>query len=625
VYWFDTCAGSFEQAGLARYTDAEGITLDTSFPSCNTCASLDEHDWGSLSFKLSAATPPSVAVAVAATRSCRSEKSEAEAVVNSSLSAGTSAAASLGNANKPYQVKATLPAKIPVNLGALGTDDVVVSLDDAVLTLTSSHDDDTVPLPAFDAVDWSAELSGDVDVVLPNLGVKVRGLWTKSFTVSGGKPKLESGKKYVIDGTTPAGNDGGGGDKVEVTAGLAYESQGVTLTGEVLIVLPAVDNADLFAGDGELTLVAEKSADADSSAPATSVRLQPLNVSVTYNSDGQTLAIEGAGGVMELSTVVVTGVEVSLKLSYGGAENVTTISGTMEGKVAEVKDADFVNLPGVPELKFDRIAAAVELDSRTSEDSVTATDIVFDGKVNHRVTGKYIAGKQTFFTVQGDLQFDFPCVSKISSDLIAWGEVPGAVTMHDTNVTFEYDCGNMRSQIPYWTINGGSEEPYAANTLYLGSTDFVEVESLKVQGLAYRKKAGTYYMSNLFFGTVSSSGSSQRNVGERTTFSINTEEDKKLKEVEAVHHETKHLKASMMFRAMDTSACEDHGVIGTARVSVSLGVLDACGVNAITRGRVHAVHRCGSPAKLRHLRSHHGRHQRRNDRSFGGVGLHRRD
>jgi hypothetical protein len=40
--------------------------------------------------------------------------------------------------------------------------------------------------------------------------------------------------------------------------------------------------------------------------------------------------------------------------------------------------------------------------------------------------------------------------------MMAWGEVPNAVLMHDTNVTFEYHCGNTNPELPFWTITGGA-------------------------------------------------------------------------------------------------------------------------------------------------------------------------
>jgi len=415
------------RVGLVRHTDAEGITVDASVQLCDACASLDKLGWGSLSFQLNGATAVT-AVAVTATKSC-----EAEATPPADDDAPTNSTAALLESNgMPYHltVTATLPAMIAVTLGANANADVTISLNDAVLTL--SHGDNSAfssPLPAFDAVDWSAELSADVQVQLPKLGVQLRGTWTKFFVVSGGRPKLESGNKYVLG--DPETSDG---DKVEVTASLTYEGQGVTLTGTVRLVLPTSDSSDLFAGDGVLTLAAEKPADADSGAPVTGVLLQSLNVSITYNSDGQSLTIEGTGGVMELGTVVVTGVEASLTLSSGGGKpgDVATFSGTLEGKVAVENDADFVSLPGVPELQFNRISAAVELYALTSDDDVAATKIIFHGQVNHRVTGMHIGGKQTFFSLQGDLAFDFPCVGTASGDLISWGEIPSAVLMHDT-------------------------------------------------------------------------------------------------------------------------------------------------------------------------------------------------
>ena len=266
--------------------------------------------------------------------------------------------------------------------------------------------------------------------------------------------------------------------------------------------------------------------------------------------------------------------------------------------------------------------------------------------VNQKVEGKKRSGQQAVFNVMGDLEFDYPCTDKASGDMLAWGEVPNAVLMHDTNVTFEYDCGNTNPELPFWTITGGalysfpvsaqlepprplnlwqlwqlsqlnsakslklsysgqycealmggaSEDPDAANTLYLGSKDYVEVASLKVQGLAYRTRPGEYFMSNLFFGTVTASGSAGRVAGHRAAFSYHTDNDKALKEVNAVDHGSPTLNATMMFRPKEGNICEAHGVIGTGKVSLLLGDADACKVNPISRGRVHAVFRCGAAA-----------------------------
>jgi len=52
--------------------------------------------------------------------------------------------------------------------------------------------------------------------------------------------------------------------------------------------------------------------------------------------------------------------------------------------------------------------------------------------------------------------FPTVCTDKASGDMMAWGEVPNAVLMHDTNVTFEYHCGNTNPELPFWTITGGA-------------------------------------------------------------------------------------------------------------------------------------------------------------------------
>jgi len=83
------------------------------------------------------------------------------------------------------------------------------------------------------------------------------------------------------------------------------------------------------------------------------------------------------------------------------------------------------------------------------------------------VKGRFHSGKQAVFNVMGDLEFEFPCTGVAGGDMVAWGEVPDAVLMHDTNVTFQYNCANTNPQLPVWTINGASEDPDAANTLYL--------------------------------------------------------------------------------------------------------------------------------------------------------------
>ena len=120
-------------------------------------------------------------------------------------------------------------------------------------------------------------------------------------------------------------------------------------------------------------------------------------------------------------------------------------------------------------------------------------------------------------------------------------------------------------------------------------------------------------MSNLFFGTVASSNLPDRIKGSRASFSYDTEKDNKLREIGAVDHRTPTLNASMVFRHQDTEHCEDHGVIGTARVSVAMGKHDACGVNAVSRGRVHAVRRCGAAA------TEHGTYVLTTDSLSGGT------
>ena len=101
---------------------------------------------------------------------------------------------------------------------------------------------------------------------------------------------------------------------------------------------------------------------------------------------------------------------------------------------------------------------------------------------------------------------------------------------------------------------------------------------IKVQGLAYRTSPGEYFMSNLFFGTVTASGSAGRAAGERVAFSYHTDNDKALKEVNAVDHGSPTLNATMMFRPKEGDVCEAHGVIGTGKISLLLGDADACKV-----------------------------------------------
>jgi hypothetical protein len=67
----------------------------------------------------------------------------------------------------------------------------------------------------------------------------------------------------------------------------------------------------------------------------------------------------------------------------------------------------------------------------------------------------------------------------------------------------------------------------------LGGKDYVELASLKVQGLAYRTRPGEYFMSNLLFGTVTASGDPGRIAGHRVSFSYNTDDDTALREVQA--------------------------------------------------------------------------------------------
>ena len=76
--------------------------------------------------------------------------------------------------------------------------------------------------------------------------------------------------------------------------------------------------------------------------------------------------------------------------------------------------------------------------------------------MNQKVEGKKRSGQQAVFNVMGDLEFDYPCTDKASGDMLAWGEVPNAALMHDTNVTFEYNCGNTNPELPFWTITGGA-------------------------------------------------------------------------------------------------------------------------------------------------------------------------
>ena len=61
-------------------------------------------------------------------------------------------------------------------------------------------------------------------------------------------------------------------------------------------------------------------------------------------------------------------------------------------------------------------------------------------------------------------------------------------------------------------------------------------------------KPGEYFMSNLFFGTVTASGDSGRAAGQRASFSYHTDDDKALHEVNAVDHGSPTLNATMMFR-----------------------------------------------------------------------------
>jgi hypothetical protein len=91
----------------------------------------------------------------------------------------------------------------------------------------------------------------------------------------------------------------------------------------VSVVVTEQANRELFEGDVTLSL----DIFTDPSGSGLAVVFEPLNVSVTYSTDGHKLRVEGAGGAMELGTMPVSGVEVTIDISGG------VFSGTLEGKV----------------------------------------------------------------------------------------------------------------------------------------------------------------------------------------------------------------------------------------------------------------------------------------------------
>jgi hypothetical protein len=72
-------------------------------------------------------------------------------------------------------------------------------------------------------------------------------------------------------------------------------------------------NKELF--EGNVTLSLDVFTDLSVSATGRAVILEPLSVSATYNTDEDKLSVQGTGGVMELGTMPVSGVEVAIEIS----------------------------------------------------------------------------------------------------------------------------------------------------------------------------------------------------------------------------------------------------------------------------------------------------------------------
>jgi hypothetical protein len=143
----------------------------------------------------------------------------------------------------------------------------------------------------------------------------------------------------------------------------------------VSVVVTEQANRELFEGDVTLSL----DIFTDPSGSGLAVVFEPLNVSVTYSTDGHKLRVEGAGGAMELGTMPVSGVEVTIDISGG------VFSGTLEGKVV-MEQGDYLKYAGVPELNFNSLSAAVELEAAAADGvHLFAKAATLVGKVLHSI------------------------------------------------------------------------------------------------------------------------------------------------------------------------------------------------------------------------------------------------